>query len=102
MVRGACASIQSVPDPRGLKARKQWEKVLSNLLRRPRQVVRRQPTRLEKPSFSSRPIVRVSFMGQTLLSMAAEPPFENAAENPQSATSDQMRFVCPCLRLTAF
>jgi hypothetical protein len=41
-------------------------------------------------------------MGQTSQSTAVAPLFENAAENPQSAPSDQMQFVCPCLRLTAF
>src|SRR5258708_684748 len=84
MARAASASMQSVLDRHARRARKQWEKVLSNSLRRRRRAVRQEPTRLPRPLFSWRRIVRVSFMGQNWPSTAAAPPFETHGGVPMS------------------
>src|SRR5882672_2801663 len=76
MARAASASMQSVLALHERRAQKQWEKVLSNLLRRRRRAVRHQPTRLRRLLLSWRRIARVSFMVQNLLSTAAAPPSE--------------------------
>src|SRR5438045_3035138 len=76
MGRAACASMQSALDLHTRRARKQWEKPLSNLPRRRRRAVRQEPTRLPRPLFSWRRIVRVSFMAQNWPSTGAAPPFE--------------------------
>jgi NAD(P)-dependent dehydrogenase (short-subunit alcohol dehydrogenase family) len=70
MARAASASIQSALDLHERRARKQWEKVVSNLLRKRRRAVRQQPTRLTRPLFSWRRIARVSVMGQNSASTA--------------------------------
>ena len=64
------------PGPTRTEGTEAMEKALSSLLRRRLQAVRRQPTRLQRPLFSWRPISRVSFTGQNLPSTAAAPPSE--------------------------